>query len=324
MPKEFTLHPNCHLGFFSDALRMLETYILCKRDGTLPLYLDSKNWLFAHEKGWHDYFTSMEEILPEGPRYENVNYDDCNRREFTVRQYKDTIAELFQIQPHIHARAETLKERMNLPDDYIAVFIRRGDKLVGESVFIPIEFYVQRALESKPSHIFIQTDDFRAVQEFCSVIGRVAPHVKVATTCPQDKFGMFYDPLDMSKCVMTSYRIGEEVVCNRQGIQYLETNAPQKSILELTKSQMKEHVEEMLTGVILCQKARYVILDHQSNVGRFISFTHTHGREAVLAIEDLRIMVGPQNYLLPFYDYTDDMIISNPRYHSIHNGYRGG
>jgi hypothetical protein len=84
---------------------------------------------------------------------------------------------------------------------------------------------------------------------------------------------------------------------------------------------MREHVEEMLVGIIVCQGAEYIVLDHMSNVSRFIHFSHPRGKDAILAIEDMDIHIVDNVPLIPKYKYTEDKLIRNPRYHSIYNDY---
>jgi hypothetical protein len=58
-----------------------------------------------------------------------------------------------------------------------------------------------------------------------------------------------------------------------------------------------------------------------SNVSRFIHFSHPRGKEAILAIEDMNINIVENVSLIPKYQYTEDKVIRNPRYHSIYNEY---
>jgi hypothetical protein len=305
------------LGFFSDAFRLLENYIICKHQG-VKLYLNSAEWTFAHTLGWSDYFTTMAE-KPESPVPE-IAIDREDIRLFTVAEYKQAIKELFDFQPHLLEKARDLQKELGL-DKYIAVFIRRGDKLLGESLFIHVQFYAQRALEKNPSTIFVQTDDYRAFLEFKYIIHAINNTIRVFTTCPETKFGMFFTPLDIEKARPAFYLHNNITYKFSNNIEYLSTNLPQKSLMDYTKDEMREHVEEMLVGIILCQGAEYIVLDHMSNVSRFIHFSHPRGKDAILAIEDMDINIVDNVPLIPKYQYTEDKLIRNPRYHSIYNDY---
>jgi len=305
------------LGFFSDAFRLLENYMICKHQG-VPLYLNSAEWTFAHTLGWSDYFTTMAE-KPQSPVPEiAIGGEDI--RLFTVAQYKQAIKELFDFQPHLLEKARVLQKDLGL-DRYVAVFIRRGDKLLGESLFIHMNFYAHLALQKNPSTIFVQTDDYRAFLEFKDIIHIVNNTIRILTTCPETKFGMFFTSLDMEAARPALYLYNNITYKYSHNTEYLSTNIPQKPLEDYTNAEMREHIEEMLVGIIICQRADFIVLDHMSNVSRFIHFSHPRGKEAILAIEDMELKIVDNVLLIPKYDYADDKVIRNPRYHSIYNDY---
>jgi hypothetical protein len=317
---EFNLIRNGHLGFFSDTFRLLHTYMVCKKTDT-DLFIESSNWNFGR---WHDYFITLKDSSEaSGKVLEYMNWDKPEDRQFTVADYRKAIQEVFIYTPQIYERVDTTLKSLSLDlQSTVAIFIRRGDKLLGEAVFIPTEFYVKLALTQNPKHIFVQTDDYRAFLEAEQIINHLAPHVKVHTTCPPTKFGMFYEQLNIRKAVTVSYTVNGEQYINDYNIKYLQSNIPQKPIIDYSYEEMKEHVEEMLVGILICQRARCVALDHMSNVGRYIVFSHPRGKEAILAIEDLNLTVnGSITRIIPPYQYTEDKYIRNPRFHSIYNEY---
>jgi hypothetical protein len=305
------------LGFFSDAFRLLENYMISKHQG-VTLYLNSAEWTFAHTLGWSDYFTTMAE-KPESPVPE-IDIGGEDTRLFTVAQYKQAIKDLFVFQPYLLEKARDLQKELGL-DKYIAVFIRRGDKLLGESLFIHMQFYAQRALEKNPSTIFVQTDDYRAFLEFKDIIHSVNNAIRVLTTCPETKFGMFFTELDMKEGRAFSYQHNNMTYVYSQNLQYLSTNATQKPLVDYTSDEMREHVEEMLVGIIICHTADFIVLDHMSNVSRFIHFSHPRGKDAILAIESMNLKIVDNVPFMPKYEYMEDKVIRNPRYHSIYNQY---
>jgi hypothetical protein len=256
---------------------------------------------------------------PESPVPE-IAIDREDIRLFTVAEYKQAIKELFDFQPHLLEKARNLQKELGL-DTYIAVFIRRGDKLLGESLFIHMQFYAKSALEKNPSTIFVQTDDYRAFLEFKYIIHAINNTIRVLTTCPETKFGMFFTPLDIEKARPAFYLHNNITYKFSNNIEYLSTNLPQKPLVDYTNAEMREHVEEMLVGIIVCQQAEYIVIDHMSNVSRFIHFSHPRGKEAILAIEDMDLKIVDNVPLIPKYKYTEDKVIRNPRYHSIYNDY---
>ena len=291
--------------------------MICKHQG-VTLYLNSAEWTFAHALGWSDYFTTMAEKTESPVPEIDIGGEDI--RLFTVAHYKQAIKELFVFQPHLLEKACVLQKYLGL-DTYVAVFIRRGDKLLGESLFIHMHFYAKLALEKNPSTIFVQTDDYRAFLEFKDIIHSVNNVIRVLTTCPETKFGMFFTSLDIEKARPAFYSHNNITYKFSNNIEYLSTNLPQKPLVDYTNAEMRQHVEEMLVGIIICQKADFIVLDHMSNVSRFIHFSHPRGKEAILAIEDMNINIVDNVPLIPKYQYTEDKVIRNPRYHSIYNDY---
>ena len=302
---------NSGLGFFSDTFNLLHAYMVCKRDN-IPFYVNSSEWTFGH---WADYFTSLTE---RGDHKVEKTATDCGDadRQFRVIDYKDGIREVFTFQPYLLEKAYEV-----ISGDYVAIFIRRGDKLLGEALYIPAEHYVTLALQNNPKIIFVQTDDYRAYLEIREIVASRCPEVQVITTCPTNKLGFFYNSLNIHTGRCCAYMIDNKLVSNTANIEYLVTVAPQKPLTEFTAEETRAHVEEMLVGIIICQRAKTVVLDHMSNVSRFIAFSHPGGKEAIQAIEDMNIMFAPNVPLMPRYNYTDEKYIRNPRYHSIYNDY---
>lgn len=317
---EFKFVHNGWLGFYSDALRMLMSYMVCKKNGT-PFYIDSAEWIFTHDKGWHDYFTTLEESTNPG-QLPQINWDKSDDRQFTVADYKKAMREVFVYQPYLHKIADKVSKELDLGSDYTAIFVRRGDKLLGESVYIPTEAYVKLALDTNASTVFVQTDDYRVVEEIRSMIRTHRPNVRVVTTCPPEKHGHFVFPVETSEVRTMQYRDHSgNTFENKQNLDYLNATRRQKPLVEFTKEEIKVHVEEMIVGMILCQRSKNLVIDHTSNVGRYLHFTHPGGRSALRIVEDLDILVSPTIRLLPRVSYRDDEYITNPRYHCIHNRY---
>jgi hypothetical protein len=170
-------------------------------------------------------------------------------------------------------------ESLNLPSNYVSIFIRRGDKLYEESVYIPTELYCKKLKELsnlKLFHtIFVQTDDIRAVDE----VKKFFPDKRVVSTCPSDKYGAyvyFYRPQEGSTCGIPP---------NAEYFKSLLDKPEQKIVSELGPEEMRVHVEEMLIGLELCKRSAVCCLDYQSNASRYIALTHHRGLKGILAIE---------------------------------------
>jgi hypothetical protein len=157
--------------------------------------------------------------------------------------------------------------------------------------------------------------------EFKDIIHGVNNAIRVLTTCPETKFGMFFRSLDIEAARPALYLHNNITYKYSHNTEYLSTNIPQKPLEDYTNAEMREHVEEMLVGIIICQRADFIVLDHMSNVSRLIHFSHPRGKEAILAIEDMELKIVDNVLLIPKYECADDKVIRNPRYHSIYNDY---
>jgi hypothetical protein len=49
-----------------------------------------------------------------------------------------------------------------------------------------------------------------------------------------------------------------------------------KSVNIYTSDEMREHVEEMLVGLEICLRSRYLATDYQSNVTRYLVVNHSN------------------------------------------------
>ena len=308
---ELKLEKNYGLGFFSDSFRVLGAYMVCKREGK-EFYLNSDLWTFGK---WPTYFTSFARDVPEGVKEATSILEED--KSYTVAEYRKEIKEVMSFQPYLIEKAKIILEALGT--NAVSIFIRRGDKLLGESIYIDTEYYVILALSKNPSVVFVQTDDFRAFQTIHNSISMKNPSIKVVTSCPHTKYGSFFYPLDMSNGRNIIYKMPDGNIIMNENLQYLSSNIPQKPLTEYTEDEIKEHVEEMLVGLIVCQNTPYVVLDHMSNTSRFIAFSRD--KEGILAIEDLNISIDGKVRLMPPYNYTEDKYIRNPRFHSIYNEY---
>ena len=230
------------VGMFSDCGFLAETYFRAKRAG-YDFYVDSSEWSYKVEKGWHDYFTSLVEYSDDVKQnYGNIitarhiidpnnNYTIKNidgNKSMHLKDYSSTFKELFQLKPVIKNRAE---EKLAAYENYEAIYIRRGDKITsGESSYQPTKHILDQLQLSSDKALFVQTDDYNEVQE----IRKLLPGKKI-------------------------YHIVKE---SRMGSN--ESDRQQK------KGETYESTEELLQGIFICTKASKCWVDAKSNVSRFI------------------------------------------------------
>ena len=253
-------------GFFCQMWKLLSKYLVAKQFN-LPFYIDDSEWMFKHTNGWRDYFTTLN-IINSTTVLQQPLYIDIEERytdSFTLNEYRYAIKEVFQFNSIVKERFYKTLEKYNLTENnYDAIMIRR--KIYGESEYISTEQYVNKLLQKDIKKIFVQTDDYNAYKEVCNLVNGRA---QVFTTCPEDKLG----------CFVFNYSPEVGSTLSEQNDTYLKnlTSLPKKkSVNQYNSEEMKEHVEEMLIGLEICLHSRYLVLDYQSNVTRYLVVNHNN------------------------------------------------
>jgi hypothetical protein len=176
-------------GFFCLFFLMCNAYIASKKLGH-RFYLKSSQWKYKHTEGWHDYFTTLEKppLFPIilNPIYANCSLDRFYKPDHSLQEYAIAIHELFRLKPNLVSRVNALVSSMS--SDYIAVFVRRGDKLIQEAKYIPFSDILKCIPHSETSTFFIQTDDYRVIEEAKSLL----PKASIFSTVSQNKLGSFH------------------------------------------------------------------------------------------------------------------------------------
>ena len=161
------------------------------------------------------------------------------------------------------------------PDTYDCIYIRRGDKLIAESLYLKTDRYIEVLLEKNPDckRIFLLTDDYNSYIDLNEYIHRNNLDINVITTCdPNTKGIVVYDTkldVQFDNCIIQN---------SREHTQYFEK--VRKDLQESTPldkmspDEIKEHMNDLLVGVDIALHSKNCILDKFSNVARFISVAH--------------------------------------------------
>jgi hypothetical protein len=260
----FTLQKN-NGGFFCQMWKLASNYLYAQKNN-LDFLLEDSEWMFKHNLGWRDYFSSLQ-LLSEAtnlkhPLYRELDVEDVMLHQFTLNQYKSAFREIYILNASLKERYLKHKIAFSLVDSYCSIMIRRGDKMYGESQYVETNEYVEKILEKKPKKIYVQTDDYNSYDEVCRLVKTYSTNIQLFTTCPTNKFGAFVFNF--------SPHVGSKLSeLNNSYLLNLANNV-QKSVNEYSSEEMREHVEEMLVGMEFCIQSKCLVTDLQSNVTRFL------------------------------------------------------
>jgi hypothetical protein len=176
-------------GFFCMFFIMCNAYIASKKMGS-SFYIKHSNWTYTWDRGWHDYFTTLK-VAPLIPKLINPVQIECKyerfyKPDFPLQEYVNAIHELFVLKPELVYRVNSLVA--TLPSDFIAVFVRRGDKLIKEAKYIPVSDILKHIPHSETDTFFIQTDDYSVVEEAKVLL----LNAKIVSTVSPTKRGAFH------------------------------------------------------------------------------------------------------------------------------------
>lgn len=223
-------------GFFSEFFFLVQSYIFAKKNGYL-FFIQHNNWPYTYEKGWHDYFRSLDiydpTIVYDSLIYHNHSWHggDFNKEfRYSIQDYIDAIKEIYMIREELEAKALGFLKKMN--KDYVAIFVRRGDKLAsGESPNVQMVDILNYIGLSGEHDIFVQSDTITTIRE----VKEFLPNATLYHTVPENKHGW----------VFNEFR-------------------------NMSRSNVKEDFEETLIGLYICLQANTCWTDNLSNVGRFL------------------------------------------------------
>lgn len=233
-------------GFFSTFFFLCKAYLTAK-SLRIPFYVEDRGWPYTHTRGWRDYFRSLEPppaIMLNPRRVTHITQG--SEPHFQLREYVDACRDIFKLQPHLTERIKNIISRMN--GNYIAVFVRRGDKLIEESKFIPVADILAKIPHTPDTVFFVQSDDYTVVEEFQAL----HPPDKIVSTVPPTKRGSYH---------------ARRFIDSETKNPYKQSIVP---LLEQSKQQIQVETEEMLVGIGVCLMAPDCWTDFTSNVGRFI------------------------------------------------------
>ena len=221
-------------GFFSTYFTLCKAYLYAKEKGA-DFLIDHDNWQYTYEKGWHDYFTTLQ-VYDTNKKYESVErfkHTEVDKLpNYSVVQYQQAIRDTFILKKDLYDKVDHVKQVMGGP--YTSLYVRRGDKVAAASKemdLLTIKTILGKTdIQNDARNLFIQTDDHRVVEE----VGLLLPSCKLYTTTPKTQHGSVADE-------------------NR----------------EASSEEKKKHAEELFISTNVLLGGQPIWTDIRSNVGRF-------------------------------------------------------
>lgn len=249
-PSSVIFSLNAGGGFYSTVFYLCKAFLTAKRL-RIPFFIHDSQWPYTHTSGWRDYFRTLEHppVLPTHPcmrsPYRVAHNAQYNDPDFPLSDYVTVLQEIYKPHPQLMSRVAALLSQMG--PSFVAVFVRRGDKLVEEAPFIPVRD-IYATMKCDPSTpLFVQTDDYTVVEEFQAI----HPPDKIVTIVPPTKRGQYH----------------VRRLLNAASNPRAASIVP---LLEQPKSQVRDETEEMIVGLEVCRAAPICWTDVTSNVGRFL------------------------------------------------------
>jgi len=306
-------------GFYNHMFIMISHYLQANKMGA-KFYIDDHRWLYTNSIGWSDYFCSTEFLLDKDyvangdtiyikdpyntPHNSLVGLSkiivrkEADNDMFKICDYARAFSNVYILQPHIIQKMDELLVNINFTKgDFDAIMVRRGDKMIDESKLIPIEQYIQPLIDRGTQKIYINTDDYNAYKEIENIINTTYKDrgITVFTLCPKDKIGAIGFTQNLLNTNINTTR-------NKEYCRNMLENT-RKAVDQYNSEEMKRHIENMLIDNEICKLARYLSLDFQSNLTRFLCITHT----------DPSRVINIENNLIPdfdkYYDYMGEVFL---------------
>ena len=275
-----------YAGFFSSFLFMVNHYIYAKLNKQ-GFKLITDNWLFKYKKGWEDYFLPIDFPMISQNETKDiiVQQHPTVLGQFPWKMYRSIILDIYKYNSETQTKINDSKKTLDWnPKEYATIFIRRGDKIIEESIIVPAEYYLMFLLELYPecNKVYLQTDDYNVFLELIEFQHKnleMLKHIDIRTFCKEEfRGGMvitkeYYDYCRDNNVQenINTIPIEKNQIYLRENLESLQKCKP----LEMqTPDEIYQHTMDMLIGIDMIFHGRVCVTDYQSNITRFIKLGH--------------------------------------------------
>jgi hypothetical protein len=257
-------------GFFSMFFFTVNHYLLAKKHN-VKFVLHSDHWLFKSQKGWEDYFLNIDTNAPIN--HPNVaylkHYQPVDK--FTIHEYKKILPEMYKYNKLTKTKIDEMKMKLNLRENYDSIFIRRGDKLAWESMYIETKNFIEILLARNPNchTIFLQTDDYNCYIDLQNYISENNLNIRAVTLCDESiRGGMIIFKANVDNCLKKA-EINQDYISENM-VNYQNC----KPVNCMNSEEIYKHTMDMIIGIDIVLNSNSCVCDYQSNVSRFIKLLH--------------------------------------------------
>jgi hypothetical protein len=260
-------------GFYSVLFFSMNHYIYCKKNKK-NFKINDDGWLYKYNNGWTDYFEYNTLIFDYLDNNDTTNVGHGNTLDdFSIQEYKNIIPEYYIYNEQTKNEINKVKTKFNLIDnEYGAIYIRRGDKLISESEMIEDDVYIKLLLEKDPNceTIFLQTDDYTSFVGLTKYINENNLNIKLYTLCDENSLGAIV--FDHQKSALIDSVNNTEYIKNNN----IGNTTQNKAVDEMNADEKYKHTIDLIIGNDILMKSKICVTDFQSNVARFVKLAHNN------------------------------------------------
>lgn len=269
-------------GFFSMLFFVINHYIYCSKNN-INFTLNTDNWLFKYKRGWEDYFENIDINFNENDNIITYVTPDKILSDYKIIDYKEIINKFYIYNSSTYNSILDIKKKLNITDkNYDSIFIRRGDKLINESIYINASEYINVLLKKNPNctTIFLQTDDYNCYLEIEEYININNLNIKLLTICDENSKGFIV----FNKHLNSIKNLNIENKLNHDYVKLNINNITNISVEQMNDLDIYNHTINMIIGIDIVLNSNICITDYSSNVARFIKLAHNNSNN----VHDLR------------------------------------
>jgi len=293
---------------------LVGNYLLATKNNLDFIYRDTE-WLFKHTKGHEDYFNSVEifkqaKQIKQPVYYIKTSDLELSTQKCTVEEYQKAFSFVTSLNESMEVKKQNLMTQFGLVEgEYDAMMIRRGEKIFNESYYIFTNDYLEKLIEKGTRTIFVQTDDYNAFLEVSELV-KSHPEIKVVTTCPSSQKGIVNFKQAREGLDNLFYNKVNPFVQQEDNKAYCEKSVKEikKSIEEYTPEEKKQHAEEVILGLEICSRSRFLVMDLQSNVSRYLFLKHNNLENIIIVDSknplDIKSVIPTKDTLIQFPIYN--------------------